>query len=1585
VPLILIDCADEISAIENDPFKDMARSDRTNSFPQVPAAHVSAINTQPLHTEVEEIILEAERPPTDLFADDSGVVDDFFSQTAVSPHPEEAFGVSEQEPDFEQARFEEGLPLVQPHEHSVPTPAPVEPFFAYDGGEDGDDFFTQVSQSEAKQSTSPPQLERKSTVQVINNLNFGAQEQSNESIPEENPSEDQSPLEKTTGGGIAASKSTIMSEILGELDSSTNEETDHTEEDLAAKWKAALAGDEFLDEDDDLLLDDEPSMTKNPIDPAELFGSDDEGFLDDIDETTDSANFFTHQQNSGISAVLGSDGQVVGFDSLTGLGQNTRPGSSSNRYLPPGQGGSPQPINPYTPTGPQFTDLSRPGTAGSFQPPAYGGAPETNFPVSQPQPRPDIPKAQSFANQAKGGYSSPYDLPMDVLPARKRPSMAHMKTAPAPVAPPRSSSMNSPLVPPPLHSSLSGTLPPGGNGQQLPAAPSKLQQGPPTLKSKSSFFEELPMTSRPKFSPRNVSAPVVQAANTYPPPPGPSSLPPPQTGYEPTHQASQTPQTPAYGQGLVAPERVSPYASLPAPSMTVPSSNSRYSPAPPNQAQDKTAPPRPTTQSRYSPAPPSRQVSYSNPPLAAPQPPFLSHQPRTSSPLAQFSLGQQGGSDRRSSSSYESSLKAHHLPPTREVDEDKDMGDDFASQGQALPASTRTRFSGTPPPQQGLPSKYVNSPPKPITSNYLPQGVKTSPPQPIVPPRRSQTQSPGALAGRIASIPKDVYPRPASVEAPESPRNQAPPQAPVPRTTRPRGFSHGINYIAPTDGRELDSMQRWRGGPVFAWGVGGTIVTSFPKDVPRYGMNQTMPMMLRSPGEVKIKNFKDIDPLPDRLASFPGPLKGKSKKKETVLWLSAGIEILEKDASYLRTLPTLSHDDKRIEERVLLWKILRVFIDNDGILEGNLVVDKAVRAVLSPGLDDEIPPGSAPLYATGADLSGISQPSSSAPRAEPVDPTAVDQLRKHLLRGDREKAVWDAVDKRLWAHAMLISNTVSRDLYKQVCQEFVQKEVKNIGDNTESLAALYEIFAGNLEESIDELVPPSARAGFQMVNTSGTGGPSKDALDGLDRWRETLGLVLSNRSVDDNQALDALGKLLSGYGRAEAAHICFLFARSHSIFGGIDLPTTSMVLVGSDHLRQPFEFDREMEPILLSEVFEYGMSLSSTSNVAVSSPHLSIYKLQHALILAEYGYREKALEYCESIASSMHSQTRTSPYHHPLLNSQVEDLTKRLKQSPKDSKSGWISKPSVEKVSSSFFQKFNSFVAGDDSDNATPDSAANGESGPFARISGGTPTISRSPSNSDLYGSYNGGIGINGTFAQTAKTNRYAPGGSHTPPSQDFHLGGSSYGSQPRSSLEGRSSGEYKPSPYEPVRSGSDYMPQNTGAAPYSAQFSPSYGPTAGAFSPLGNGFPTNGASYSSQPSSQLPKQASNIYSPLENTFSSPQTPSFPPVSQQQQPEQSSYEAPTISSYEPPTSGYQPYEPPAYEPDAMNDEDSPVDTKPKKKSFMDDDEDDYKPTSASAASASEKTKAEKDREADEAFRKAAEADGTSYFQVSKVR
>ncbi|TVY83686.1 COPII coat assembly protein sec16, partial [Lachnellula suecica] len=1559
---------------DTDPFKMMAKSDRTNTFPEVPPAHAPGIAQDEEHlpqSQAKEIMKEVEQEPRELFGDDENDGQaDFFAQQIDSKdgpfaEPHDATIGAQDPSDFgrayggdfqqeeDQARYEEGLPLVQSEEAAAANPPSTA--FMDDAGEDEEDFFAQVSKSEQDDQPPqiPPPLERKSTFQVMDSLQFQPHEQTHPAIAEENMESSQSSLDRAVGGGIAVSTSTVLSQVLGDPDAPIHSqeenlaglEMDSGEGDLAAKWKAALAGDEFLD-DDELLEDDEPADNGAAIDPAALFGSDDEGFLDDNDDQDPTPNAFSPPVPA---PVTGSNGHVVGFDSLSGAARPRPTSSSSNRYLPTGATtAAAPPVNNYAPTGPMLTDLSRPATLTPVPSSFFHPNTAPSFPPQQQPQRPELLKAQSFANQSKGGYSSPYDLPMDVVKPRKRPSMQHLaRTSTQNMPPPRSSSMFA-QPPPPSRGSTSSLSPPTSShstqqGQLQPPGvppPNKIVK-----KSASGFFEELPMSSRPRPAPRQSTGYGSPALGGQTPPVnGPPATAP--HSYASTAHQIPPPMHQPPPQGLVAPEKISPYASLPTPAAAPPAIASRYSPAPSLQ-HSQTAPP---PVSRYSPAPPAQRQ---------PSQPYTSSVPRTSSPLAHFERSQEPrhGSDpsfdrRSSSSAYDTNQRANHLPPTHEVDENEQSP---VSQSQRYGSISQQDLSQPPqnmravstPPPQSL-SANMTSPPKRTPSSYLPQ--QHNPPQAFVPPQRSQTQSPGsAFAGpRLEMTTPAPYQRPASVEVPTSPRNNVGPVS-VPMVSsqgRPRGFSQGLNYIAPTDGREHDPMQRWKGAPVFAWGVGGTIITSFPKDVPRYGMNQLVPMILRSPGEVKTRNIKDLDPLQQRFTSFPGPLKGKSKKKDVVTWLGSGIDELEQNASYLRTVSNLTHDDKRTEERILLWKILRVFVENDGTLEGNSVVEKAVRAVLSPGLDDENV-AQAPLYATGADLSGISHSSNSGTRADPVDPAAVDQLRKHLLRGEREKAVWEAVDKRLWAHAMLISNTVSKELYKQVAQEFVQKEVKNIGENTESLAALYEIFAGNFEESIDELVAPSARAGFQMVSTTNVTGPSKDALDGLDRWRETLGLVLSNRSVDDIQALNALGKMLSGYGRAEAAHICFLFARNVSVFGGIDDPSVSMVLVGSDHLRQPYEFDKEMEPILLSEVFEYGLSLSNTSKIPTSIPHLAIYKLQHATNLAEYGHRDKALQYCDSIAASITSQTRRSPYHHALLISALEDLSKRLKQSPKDETSSWIAKPSIDKVSGSLGSLFNKFVAGGDEDNQAPGSTTGSgtESGPFARIAGGTPTISRSPSQSDIYGSYNGGLGINGAATSSTKaSSRYAPNRTYTP---EPHTA-SSYGSQPRTSLEGRSSGEH--GRYEPQRqmsNMSDYQPssQSTGNS-YTPQMNTGYMPQS-SYTPSG----AAGSPYTPQLSTPITEQPpSNIYEP---------------------PASSGYEPPSSSGYEPPSSGYAP---PSYEPATMNDEpDSPVDTKAKKKSFMADDDDDI-PALKRAPESREKTKAEKDREADAAFRAAAEAD-----------
>lgn len=1649
--------------------------DRTNSFPQVPPTHnpsQSAFDHPLPQSEAEDIMNQIDHPRRDPFNfDDDVVEDDTFShitnETSAGEFASESNGFNQgstAEADYEQSydiipeqatengdRYEEGLPLVSKTE-SPDTTTEEQPqksvMFAEKspGGNSG--FYSSNEVADANYPLAPHPLERKSTMQVLDALDFHPRNEDENAAKEvKDVQRRKSSLDKVSGGGIAVSKSTILSQVFGDGESDfltegiSSDGKEPSQEDLAAKWQEALAGDEFLDDDgllDDDLLDDDGDdddevTRKNGIDPAALFGSDDEGFLEDEGSDVPAD---PHPISPPIpEPVRGSNGEMLGFDSLTG-GAHANWAKPQNRYTPLGV--SVDRLQPtestYAPSAPLFTDVSTPEPASATP---YGSnfnataATPAPFSAMQPQQsRPELPKTQSFVNQAKGGYHSPYDLPMDVIRPRKRASMQQIGrgiSSPAtlpPKAPPRSVSTIHP-GPPPAHGTGSHPAPPllSPSPDQLRGRPSPVPASvplnvQPSLKSKSSFFEELPLTSKPKPSGRYTPQPNMETTATHPPTMR-SPLPPAAPQFARQPKASEG-VVPAVGLELVAPPKASAYAPVNGvPPQNLPATLSRYSPSP---SQVPNATPPPLNQARYAAAPPLRQRAsfYAAPPAPAAAS-SLSHQPRTSSPLAHFERSQDrqpyngpggvrapNGSERRESLATEHSYRAPSLPATEEIGEQglqqrHDLNAPLnieRPQFQAPPAQvlsySRPPLS-TPPPSMPPDSNFSASK-RAASTIYSPGNEQVNHQErSFAPLQRSQTQSPGkVMASSIDHIYAEDYQRPLSAQDRSvlshtiSGHAPAAPEAPKART---RALSQGLNYLAPTDGREHDPLQRWRGGPVFAWGVGGTMITSFPKEVPRYGMSNTLPKIVCSPGEMKVRSMKELCPLEEQLSSFPGPLKGKSKKKDVISWLTAGIELLETETSYPRSAPTLSHDDKRREERVLLWKLLRVLVDNDGILEGNDKVTKAVRQVLSPGLDDEVD-GSVSEFITGTGLPGISRPVNLTTHAEAVDPAAVDGLRKLLLRGEREKAVWEAVDKRLWAHAMLISNTLSKELFKQVAQEFVQKEIRGIGDNTESLAALYEVFAGNFEESVDELVPPSARAGYQMVSTSTLSGPSRDALEGLDRWRETLALVLSNRSLDDNQAIAALGRLLSGYGRAEAAHICFMFARNNAVFGGLDDPSSNLVLVGSVHLQQSDELGKEMEPILLSEVYEYGLSLSSTSNLSTYMPHLAAYKLQHATILAEVGHRDKALQYCEAIANSITSQTRRSPYHHPLLVAALDDLSKRLKQSPKDESSSWISKPSIDKVSGSVWAKFNKFVAGDEND--TPGMAGTDDGsdiGPFARIAGGTPSFSRSPSIAEIHGSYAaGGSSFGGGIPIPAQRNasKYSPAGSYTGPSHDYQSH-SSYGSYPTNiySTSGPRDDAQSQERFEmgPKRSFTDphtastnpgqfrdqqvnvpslaqnpYTPNNPAYTTNNLNNTPAY------YAP--QHVPSQMRAVSEQPSLGVLRNSpqplnSELLSPIH--LEAPLTGGFQPL------QVTSFVPSGSDSYAPPEDNGG-YTPPSYEPGSITEEpDSPVDTKPKKKSFMDDDDDDYKPIQQK----SEKTKAEKDREADEAFRKAAEADGRS--------
>lgn len=1572
-----------LSRTDTGPFKFMPPNDRTNSFPAVPPAATAADQQAHDANDPEAVAYNdgtwgAEHPDYPGHEDSNGP--EFVGRDALE----------DGEPDIG-TRFVEGVPLIPQNstaEDREPQPATQRDNFFGEEGAGEEDFFSQIKEDHQDAPDFAP-LERKSTMQVLSD-SLGAASLSRADTLEDMPEEPEDATDHALANGQSNPNAAEYSPETAQ-DSATATEPEVSNaapggDDLDSKWQQAFAG----DDDEDFLLEDTAGDSKE-LDPAAFFGSDDEGFLEDDEDTTPA------QQPA--ASVLPAQTQAQSTQSRYTphtSGPAAPQQTAANPYAPSTQA---IPSNPYapSPTAAQFPTTTPYAVQPPPAPAAYGAPPV----------RTEVSKALSFADKAKGGYSSPYDLPMDVVKPRKRASMQHLpktvtETTPHAPLPPRSSSMYS--QPSPTGPPASGPTPPAGPpvGHHPPAA------SKPALKSQESFFEDLPMSSKPRSASRQsnrMSSPAFGAPQGLPqgPPQGPPQLSPQLSVVQP-HLPDAPPQVDSSSASrrssgeipaLVAPPRVNPYATLqpqPAPSPSVPG-NARYSPAPPSGSAVNGVS-RPTSANRYSPAPPgSRPASatYGSAPAQA----VLPHLPRTSSPLAHFEVshdrpssapGPNGEVSPHRVSSYEPRLnRVPSLPPTREVEEEEDNRPAEASgvpAAHAPPTDARYAPSSppaarhTPPPSAVHPN--LPSPNKRAVSSYVPQ----------------------TPTDQGSSLPPTSAHRPSSSQGPTSPQayHSHTAHAPASRPThRPRGPSQSFNMVAPTDGRENDPLQRWKGTPIISWGIGGTLMTSFPKEIPRYGMGSATPMIVRTPGEVHIRNIKDIQPLEERLAKFPGPLKGKAKKKETIAWLTAGIETMESSLPDPRLSATLTHDDKRASERVLLWKILRAFIEFDGALEGKPAAEKAVREILTPELGAG--QGASSLY--NGSIASFQASAPTQMQSDGVDAGAVEEMRKSLLLGDREKAVWAAVDKRLWGHAMLISHTVSPELYQRVAQEFVRKEVNYTGHNNESIAALYKVLSGNHEDCVDELVPSHARAGMQLVNTMSATESVQDAMNGLDKWRETLGLVLSNRSPDDVRALNALGTLLSTYGRAEAAHICFIFSRKITAFGGVDDPNASFVLLGADHKTQAEQFGKETEALLLSEVFEYGLSLT-TGHLSTGIPHLAGYKLQHAITLAEYGFRDKALQYTEAIAVSMTAQTKRSPYHHPLLEAAVDDLNRRLKQAPKGESSSWISKPSLNNVSDSMWNRFNKFVAGEEGEEngAAKPVEPGTESGPFARIAGGTPTISPSPSTTNFDNYQNNATGYPVSPAPpmapaTRASSRYAPMSSPAPGGSGPYDPASSYAPAPRSSNEyGRSSSEALHPPMDSQAGFGGYAPQSY--AP------PSYTPNQPQSPPQ------------LQPSALPIPEPTTEEPPAPSPFVPYGAPAAPFVSDVQPHETHAPNAAPASSYQPPTDGYQPpsygfeppslvasdvpephqtentetsggyaapsfqpygYEPPTYNPgpQTTQDDDEEDAPRPKKKSFMDDDEDDIPALRAPANT--EKTKTDVDKENEEMFRKAAEEDG----------
>ncbi|KAF9985353.1 vesicle coat component [Mortierella antarctica] len=524
-----------------------------------------------------------------------------------------------------------------------------------------------------------------------------------------------------------------------------------------------------------------------------------------------------------------------------------------------------------------------------------------------------------------------------------------------------------------------------------------------------------------------------------------------------------------------------------------------------------------------------------------------------------------------------------------------------------------------------------------------------------------------------------------------------------------------------------DPLNRINGCPLIAFGFGGKIMTSFPRTVQRFDSATSNMITKKYPGDLQLEHIKDILQGDKAVSTYPGPLlmdslvQRKNKRKDVLKMIEDKIKEFEHE-------PESGLD----AHHVLIWRLFKVMFEQDGALVGGAKVDEAVRSVLL----------SIPLSVYPAQ-----------PSQEPTSPlrtsASMDVLQDLLRNGDRAGAVRYAMSSSLWAHALVISSCVNKELWKEAVNGFVNQELTSGGGDVqangrEALRVLYALFSGQTQTAITELIPLNLRTPAEVAQDDAPIGddqfvtgaslslmkPAEEHTEGskvpstsLGQWRDTLVMILSNRTSGDQTAISSLGDLLLKEGWVEAAHICYLLSPQSSVHSGPDAQLNRLVLIGADaNPHGAFPFYKNVEAFQKTEIYEFACALRSAGATG-GLPFLQAYKLIYVWTLVELGMFSEAGRYLASVEAIVKTQTKGSPYYNIVFLERLKDITERLTGSSQltVADEGWftkkVPKPTIGGIFDALDNKISKFIAGDNDQPkpviAEPTTNA-AETGPFA-------------------------------------------------------------------------------------------------------------------------------------------------------------------------------------------------------------------------------------------------------------------------------
>jgi len=107
-------------------------------------------------------------------------------------------------------------------------------------------------------------------------------------------------------------------------------------------------------------------------------------------------------------------------------------------------------------------------------------------------------------------------------------------------------------------------------------------------------------------------------------------------------------------------------------------------------------------------------------------------------------------------------------------------------------------------------------------------------------------------------------------------------------------------------------------------------MTTFPRNVQRFDAATSLMVTKRYPGDLQLEHIKDVVPVDQDIATYPGPLlmdnavQLKNKRKDVLKVVEDKIKECEYD----------QQDSTFDAHRVLIWRLLKVMIEEGTLVGG---------------------------------------------------------------------------------------------------------------------------------------------------------------------------------------------------------------------------------------------------------------------------------------------------------------------------------------------------------------------------------------------------------------------------------------------------------------------------------------------------------------------------------------------------------------------------------------------------------------------------------------------------------------------------